>query len=310
MARVFLAACILLSAIIFSVASPSTTPVFFWSNTNYFLGRNEQIVDIISLQSLKTGLMQPQSSEAALLKINGKAAAPELIVVFIEPELKTEQTSFLAEAYQDQPSGGVFANLKKFVETSKSSVVAPYASSHSDSIGTQLALDILEHLSKESQIFVASDSDKQLETSRQVTKLTLKQLNEKLNQKWEVVSNGVTDLLVVYLDQTHEVNDALVNTVCSGLKGAEYVAIYTGDQPTRAVMKRFPVEHATLADFEEVNKQLYAIHDGNGPKWPDATLSGVVIIAPFVLILMIGICCTSSVQTPQKMDAERSKKLL
>lgn len=40
----------------------------------------------------------------------------------------------------------------------------------------------------------------------------------------------------------------------------------------------------------------------------DGIVSGFVVMAPFVLILFIGICCTYSIQSELKLDTEKAKK--
>jgi hypothetical protein len=210
------------------------------------------------------------------------------------------------------------------VESARSSIVVPYASSES-AIGSSLSSSIASSLSKNAIVTVASSNgDKAI--NKNSNKITLKQLLEIATPSWTILSNGVTDLLVIYLEESFESDgnelflditttnmnlDSLLNNVCKSLKDSSYVAVYTADSPAPSVQKRFPANDESLSAFEQMHAQsLYqaSLLSSSSDYWTDDIITAVIIMVPFLLILFVGLCCTFRVQVPLKMDAEKPKK--
>lgn len=90
--------------------------------------------------------------------------------------------------------------------------------------------------------------------------------------------------------------------------GGKYVALFTAQQPAAQVEYFFPSSGPKLARFEQAVQQVEADNGCNDCLWPDSVLEGLIVIAPFLIILIIGVTCNFQIQSELKYEAERPKK--
>eukprot|EP01118_Nematostelium_gracile_P020451 TRINITY_DN991_c0_g1_i1.p1 TRINITY_DN991_c0_g1~~TRINITY_DN991_c0_g1_i1.p1 ORF type:complete len:345 (+),score=105.47 TRINITY_DN991_c0_g1_i1:91-1035(+) len=298
----------LASAQVFSASF--TSPLFLWSNTKVFNGQNLQVSDLIQTQQL-FGAMMGQKNDFS--KYVNDGVEPEVIVLFIEPQLRSEQFPMLAQAYDSQPHGGAFTNLKALIEGyAASSIVIPYSTPRF-SAGSMIRELIPFMKTRGGSVFVARDSDFVLEelNLNGVQILTLDALKQKADGKWDILSNGKTDLIVVGFNSpvvdpeniqiasaAYAKDDQYIKDVVSGL-GQDYVAAFTSnkavDEDTKEARKR------------NVKQQLLAATE-DGSIFPPAIIEAVIVMIPFILILYVGVSCSSAVQSVLKFDAELDSK--
>jgi len=288
--------------------SPSlTSPVLMWSNKNAFALKNEQKVDVLSANNVESIL-----SDA--FKAN-----PEVVVVFVEPHLRTEQLSILADAYQSHPTGGAFSHLKSAIENSVSSVVVPYVSVQTEeSLASEIVSGVLSHVNNAKVIVGRAEGSTVLASlNSKAQTFTLQQLSAKLNDRtWDVLSNGVVDVVVVCFNapaahlgdkeaaDQYKQDDAFVGSVVSALQQTSYVAVFTADKPVADIQYSFPASSETMKIFEERNIQGFH----QNIYFFQAVSEALVVMVPFLIILTIGVACTCGVQSELKFDAEKSKK--
>jgi len=113
-----------------------------------------------------------------LAKYFNNDAKPEILIIFVEPELRSEQIPILAHSYKTQPNGGAFSNLKRLVETSRSSLVVPYVSSEGFSIASSIADNLIAGLPSSSSIVVVGDTVTL--SSSKIVKISMSSLMSKL----------------------------------------------------------------------------------------------------------------------------------
>jgi len=307
-------------------SSPKTSPLLLWSNTNYFTSRNEQIVPLVSTDDIEAAFQQSNKENAIKNFVNANVK-PEVIAVFIQPHLKTTELITFSDARNAQPNGGAFKNLKRFVETSPSSLVLPYVfSTHNiqerPNIGTVIVDDIIKHLPSSANVIVASN-DAEVATIKSIEKvkvISLNELSKMAHQShWDILSNGVTDVIVVYLDKADQDNsrevinagDDYMNNIVASLKRANYVAAFTADSPVDSIHQSFPSTHPVLQRFaasvQQVLDETYVATNDDG-LMPDSIVEALLVMLPFLIILFVGVCCTYNIQSVLKFDAERPKR--
>jgi len=290
-----------------------TSPVFLWSNTHIFKERNLQEIEILSAREISNGLQNMESPISQYM--NGNVETTELIIIFVEPELTSEQMTLLAHSHQSTSNGGAFSNLKRLVETSKSSLTIPYGTA--SSLGSSLVRSLASSLSPKGSVYVVGEnSNSNIETPN---KLTLSELKSKLKDpSWEPLNNGVADLLVIpfhapavpsNIDDSSvhtqfAEDDATVSTIVESIT-SKYLAIFTSDSVTNYIYqyteKRGQPELRSFEQrFAQGNNVLFFSN------WPDVIVQGLLVMLPFIGILFVGICCTANLQSNLKFDAEKS----
>jgi len=140
----------------------------------------------------------------------------------------------------------------------------------------------------------------------------MNQLEEKANANWNILSNGVVDVIIVGFDSPvvhpesvqsvsarYSADDAFINKVLSNL-GNNYVAAFTSNQATDKETKKARAVH--------VLAQLGDTVENPGSIFPTEVVEAVIVMVPFVFILYVGLSCTSAVQSVLKYDAEVDQK--
>eukprot|EP01117_Protostelium_nocturnum_P007470 TRINITY_DN266_c0_g1_i1.p1 TRINITY_DN266_c0_g1~~TRINITY_DN266_c0_g1_i1.p1 ORF type:complete len:313 (+),score=99.28 TRINITY_DN266_c0_g1_i1:88-1026(+) len=290
-------------------SSIQTTPVFMWTNTNQFVGKNSQYAPLTGVESIYDSF----SSKGPLSSFVSKdKKSLETIVLFVEPTLNSQQVSNLAEAHSSNPDGGVFANLKNYIENSQSSFVAPYVTSENDIVGSKLATKLAEMKSINGQVILVSSQEGSIDTSKVVTKMTQ---SEFLSSK-SVLVNGKTDLVVVQLNGDLKNDDELVKLVIEKVGQSSFLAIYCAEKiSSESIERRYPESHDSLRDFEaNFSQSLEQSHDHDDdlpdlPIWNDDIVMGLILSIPLLLILSVGTRCLYELQSELKFpNVSRNKK--
>jgi len=287
-----------------------TSPVFMWSNMQYFGGKNIHVGEYTSVDDLAKAL---SLKESPVSKYFSKSIPnPEAIFVFIEPELRTEQFPMLANAYTEHPNGGAFSKMKGTLESyATSSLVIPFTHvGEQKFIGSAIVLDLVQKLPKEATITIAA-ADLQLlgvlnqKTYSHVSRLSFDELKSVANKDWSIFSNGVTDIVIICFDSpavhvdnvdkvipNYAADDSFMNEILQNV-GGSYLAIFTSDKPANDGVK--------LARATMMVRQLT---DDTGI-YPADVVEAHIVMIPFLFILFLGICCTCGVQSDLKFDAEK-----
>ncbi len=75
------------------------------------------------------------------------------------------------------------------------------------------------------------------------------------------------------------------------------------------IFQFFPSSDPKLVRFEQSIEQVQEV-DGScdGCLWPNDVIEGLVVIAPFLIILLIGVTCNFQIQSELKYEAERPRR--
>jgi len=289
-----------------------TSPAFIWSNTNYlFSGQNVQVLDIVSSSDITNSILRNKINTVLSHHFNGGNAQqkPEVFFLFVEDQLRSDQVSVLAESLE---------NVKSSVQSAASSMVIPYVYNTEDSkIGNDIAVAISEAANK---VVTATNGDSaNLPVSLRRNVISLEKLMSlSSDNSWELLNNNQMDLVVIFFDRRVNNNlpdvagdDAFIGTLLANInkKEASYVALFTAQQPSAQVQYFFPSSDPKLVRFEQSIQQIEEVDNScKDCLWPNDVIEGLVVIAPFLIILLIGVTCNFQIQSELKYDAERPRR--
>jgi len=273
------------------IAAHASSPLHIWSNTKYFNGQHIQIAEMASSSDVESVF----KGEGSLGKyLEAGRPQPEAIVVFLEPER--------IQASLGTPSGVVGSNLKEILENGASSVSVQVAVP----AGTKIVMNLVQNLQDGATVTLAKSQNcpllSGLSGKADIRSMTPEELKLIAATKWDVLSNGVTDVVIVCLDSPALVeadaaqnsNAVYINTLLKSM-GSSYLAVFSAAQPVVTEL-----ESPLVAEENDQVSQ-----DG---EWESELIQAVIVMIPFVGILLTGICCTFSVQSELKFDLEKKKR--
>jgi len=284
-----------------------TSPVFMWSNTNYFKGKNLHVSEYSSVDNIVNNLYS--STDNTLTKYIGNVEEkPEAIFIFIEPELRTEHFSLLSNAYAVHPNGGAFSKLKGTLESyATSSLVIPYThGGEQKSVGSTIVLDLIKRFPK-SSVTMASANPEALRILEhtQISRISMEELKNLANKDWKILSNGEVDIVIICFDSptvhsdnielvsaNYSFDDSYMHDLLQNI-GGNYLAIFTANEPASEKVR---LARATM--------MVRGLAQSDSLYSSDLVEAQIVMI-PFLFILFLGICCTFGVQSDLKFDAEK-----
>jgi len=268
------------------IAAHASSPLHIWSNTKYFNGKHIQIAEIASSNDVESIF----NGEGSLGKyLEAGRPQPEAIVIFLEPER--------IQASLGTPSGVVGSNLKEILENGASSMSVQVAVP----AGTKIVMNLVQNLQGGATVTLAKSQNcpllSGLSGKADIRSMTPEELKLIAATKWDVLSNGVTDVIIVCLDSPASVeadaaqntNAVYINTLLKSM-GSSYLAVFSSAQPV-------------VTEEAEVQDQVSQEGD-----WGSELIQAVIVMIPFVGILLTGICCTFSVQSELKFDLEKKKR--
>jgi len=304
-------------------------PLIAWSDEELFTSKNAQITATLTQADIEdclfTLLQLRHNVENPKLKdLLESPSAPEVMVIFVEPELGTDTFSKAGDAYSSL-DGGDFPNLKAILSNSAASLTAPYVtgSSYSSLLDAPL-IHVSEELQQGSVLVVREGDSTTLGLFRQlsgVRSIQVKDLLEYLKTHHEIFTNGVADVIVVAFANSHELaaHDSIIGQVSAYISQAtsgKYVGIYTADSP------------ATKNDFvwvfpgHEVDAFLFDDYpflvSSNGSNYTNTTntttttnyfpgpiLEAFMISIPLLTMLFVGTCGIFHLQVPERYEAPK-----
>jgi len=297
------------------VQRTATSPAFLWSNTKFLNVQNAQELDVINADNIRNVLLS-ETKDNELSQYLGSATQPELLVIFVEAHLRTEEVPLLSQAYKSESDGANLSNLKKMLEESQSSVTLPYVYSATNQlIGTTIAQQISNSLSASSKVLIGTNTARTIKGQS----FTLETLKEMFQTQQQIFENGVTDLVVVYfpshggssaeaLARAYAQDDKYVNDLLGNIQ-TSYVALFISDKAENDLEFELPASSPDLARFELAQEQQQTGFSSDSTVlFPDGVIEGLLVMLPFLVILLIGICCTFSLQSDLKFDGEKPKK--
>jgi len=314
-------------------------PLMMWSGSNFFTGKNVQIQSTIPSNQLNSILSKIASLQVENLPENvatvfsAQRSTPEVLVLFLEPVLRTDQVSSNRE---------VLSRLRKEVTSSKSSVVMPFVdheASNSGVVHTAIS-KFVKALPASSKIVYSGASRTALfnalyAAAPQVETVPIKDLKA----DHAMFSNGVLDVLIVELNEFESTlaaklakDDETIATVQELVEEASngnYVSLFTVQTVAspaiqfdfgtttdhlRVVSERDdePMEPIEGAPVNETAPSApSAPSPKNPPEWaayfPYWFWEGLVWMLIWGAIALTAIICLCSLQAPSVFLADKKK---
>jgi len=302
--------------------SSFTIPVVMWSDKQIFSSPKTQVLDTLTTRDVEfalSSLFRTHSSEESILatSFNENREATEVVVLFVEPELTTDQVSHTA-------SSGSFSHLKGALEAAGSSLVMPYATVEEVSLFDETLSNAFESI-KQGSIFISRMPGSKLFTrlSRQsgVQTVDIDSLMAELKSA-NAFTNGVTDLVVVCFDKaTFTSHDEIIGTISDSVRIAtkgNYVAVYSANMPSTSRLIWTFEQHSEAEYFHnlravfDVSNLGNATNNTNGTHvvnyFPGPLIEVYLIVSILIAMVFTGGCAIFSLQTPDRWEAPKVKR--
>jgi len=321
-------------SLLFAIVSLSSArfaadvPFAIWSGAGYLTGQNIAVTNTLTPSEVGDLLYSFASSSGktgVLSQYASPKSIPEVIVIFAEHKIRSDQVSTHKKS---------FTNLKNYLQTEESSLFAPFVdlAVSFDSFVVNLAYttQVQNGQVQNGQVFYVGKGSILLhDLTRRVPSTTILTL-EKFAQvfsKSAIFSNGVTDIIIVYLDSKlpsldikfKESDDTIksVQTLVSS-KTSKYVSAYVGlecdelqlttkfaDREPQYVYnsKRFILQYAN-GTSNNTNATIPIFRQYFGGWFWELFLICIILIP----LLIIGVFGINGIQTPIFEDVKKKGK--
>jgi len=302
-------ACILSLLCASAAAEKSFVPTWMWSGVSTFKGRNSQLLDQLSTDTISSFINNYVSDassdldvQAALKKQTQASGSPEVVVVFVYDQLRTDQVARLSQA-------GALDKLQSSLAASSSSLSLPYSQSSDGQFINKLSPAARGKTIASGVTFPNAEV------------VALEDLVSVLEARQEIFTNGVPDLVVVKLGKLTPAQDAIMGGVCDLITArshGKYIALLTANDITPLVEEGIqmnfdmpqPAGHGrrlTEGDAPKPKKDAGACGGDGTCEYPipitPNVLTGLIVGFMLLIIFLIGFNCLFALQTPRKFDA-------
>jgi len=251
------------------------TPAFFWSG-NRFFGDQKESLETLQSDSITDFVLSVvrQETGSDLDKFVSNNQPLEAIVLFIDPKpaLSNEFYSFL-----------------KPILSQSNSLVLPFVYK-SESLSTT-SQDILYGVPASQKILVSN--------SLSIGNMRREHLVDFISQNDVIFSNGVTDVITVYLEK-QENRAGFVESVNNAIKArtTDYMALLIADTDYTREDDGRDTHERQMRDIEKRDASDYI----NSTYWPQGVWEGLLTTLLLLSILAVGLWCTGELQTPTKWE--------
>lgn len=279
---------LLVIGLVNSIFSP--VPLLLWSKSS--IESQHTVTQTLNAQHLQD-LFSSLLSHSTLgtdhpLHAFVKSTNPEAVILFVTPDLHTDDFIRQSGAYSAQSSGGAFAPLKTAVENANGAIIAPYV----DSSAVSSLIASFKPASGAS-ILVVEDAKTPQFTAIKADRISRSQLVRRLKDSSDAMhSNGVTDLILVSLEATED-QPQHISEISAAVADREYVAAFT------SVAAAHPLQ-------QQLQKRQAATPVVEGSRTPSSLLEAGLTLVFLLLIFSFGACCMCQIQTPARFDTGKN----
>jgi hypothetical protein len=296
----------------------ATIPLFVWSDSEIFNKHNEQVLNTLTTEDIENSLFSLLGLEARGFIGNAQIGTTNTVVLFVEPQLQTDQIPHFGSAYATTTDGGSLSALKGIVETSKSSFVAPYVTS---GIHFSLLDNILDRIASEIPVVLVRDEGSHLFQS--LSRRDSVQVVSVSNFKEASISNDKASLIVVCLNRAHDAQvlashgDIIISISrqISSITSGNFVGMYTGNAAPSELLWTFPDPNAALfaqPRFGLWEAPLYAANNTNHTA-PRTYMTGTMlevfmVVIALLTMVFVGICNICALQVPETFETPKPQQ--
>jgi len=295
----------------------SDVPFAVWSGENYINAKNVGISTTISytdVELILQSFISTTSLEGTKLSIYLPNKQPEVLVVFVESELRSDQLSLFSQ---------YFTNLMNLMETSSSSLFMPFVDLcvSLDSTIANIAYSTKHNSGK--VIYFGKGTILLRDIKNRVSSTIISSINDMenvLKNQNEIFSNGVTDLIIVHLDsrtisleEKFSFSDSTISRVQSIVSSntKEFIGVYTSlayDDPelnldfVRVHSKRF-IQAPTAQNVSINGTTSNSTNGTTAPQTFKKFFGGwfwelFLVCLVLIPLLIVGVYAINAIQTP------------
>lgn len=277
-----LLACLVGLVLAFSVSSSFfpeiPTPVFLWSGSNFFTTKTQYVESTTTNQitDFLLSIISSSNTKNPLQEFTNQGVVPELVIVWITPNEILHSHSY--------------KQIQPFIESSVSSIIIPY-NYHQNSVPSA---SLIRNVIKNGQKVIIVQ-DNLYEKSEYIVNVERGEIVNYLENNKGIFNNGKPDLMLVYspADSTDFISK--VDKKLNDLSQGKYVAVLTSDFPVGHVSETVTAVHSQVAVMQ---RDMW--HFAQSEFWPIEVWEGLLISLMLIFMLIVGVGCTSTVQTPQR----------
>jgi len=282
-----------------TISTLSTSPLFMWSNSNDFETKNGQVDEPLSSSEVVDALRRfsgvpAQGKNELFVSTDSK---PEVVLFFLAPQ--TSNIGVLSGAYsQNVPCTLPF--LKENIQSETgSSVVAQYVSMDSLKFKTSLRT-FFNQLSEEQTVLATGPNAASLFFTVQHQNKKLIAL-EGLEQE-PIFQNGVTDFVFVVLPSVE--NPSVVDTIEVVRRSTSHFVTILAFETVTEQSRLSKYYEQGQTSFQHRGAHFFArdSSDDDDSYWPPEILEAVIMAIIYAPILLIGICCTCTMKSPDRYE--------
>eukprot|EP00010_Vexillifera_abyssalis_P009111 CAMPEP_0201546630 /NCGR_PEP_ID=MMETSP0173_2-20130828/2932_1 /ASSEMBLY_ACC=CAM_ASM_000268 /TAXON_ID=218659 /ORGANISM="Vexillifera sp., Strain DIVA3 564/2" /LENGTH=329 /DNA_ID=CAMNT_0047955353 /DNA_START=123 /DNA_END=1112 /DNA_ORIENTATION=- len=303
------------------------SPMFAWSGNHELLAcQDKQLLDDVRAEDVESSLralLGVHTGDASDVLFAGESFQPvgtaEVVVLFLEPEMSTEQFTFYA-------NGGSFPHVQQLLENeAAASLSIPYVSvgmNEESGFSSRLASifgDMLKANNDASLVLVEPAHAPQRlvgalsayeAQGHNVVFSTLREWLKSDEQVKEIATNGRLDVVVVCFDTQPALDDLAVNykhddmnihRIVASLDShtSDYVGVLMAD---RAHYKTFVFQHQHTDTLKRwgVRASNNTTSENMDTYFPPSIAEGLMVTLVLLIILFVGICCMCCIQTPDR----------
>jgi len=305
-------------------------PLFAWSDEQLFTSKGAEIKSTLTQADIEDFLyallnLRTEIENTKLQVLNVLAEAPEVVVVFVEPELTTQTVSKVGDAYSAL-DGGLYNNLNAILKRSAATLTVPYVtySTYSSLLDAPL-IHVSEDL-KQGSVLVVREGDSSLfGVFRQlsgVQTINLNDFKDYLELHSDLFLNGVADIIVVAFEnsdhlKSHDSIIGQISTYVSLETSGKYVGVYTANSPaTNDYVWSFPSTEVFIYPDSAAGMEAYFAYLNNNATtnttntttinyFPGALLEAYIVVIPLLIMFFIGLCGLFNLQVPERFETPK-----
>jgi len=237
-----------------------------------------------------------------------KIESPEIIVLFLEPELTTEQ--FSDKNYHPES----LIHIKEVIEK-KNSLFIPYVIQTDDGSINRAITNVVDQ-QKGVNVIYSGQGGSLLQTLKNkktdIKIVKIKEIQDYVNKKNSIFSNGITDLIIIQLnDNKQESHNNLIESLMDDIRSitTNYVGILTAEHSVtiddiqlewedEGSAKRFIFQSSNITDNSTTTNSTTT---GFLDFFPGYMIEAILIVFLLIAIAGLGISSLNSIQTPDKL---------
>jgi len=281
---------ILLCALLLLVCQASSTffpetssPVLLWSNSKIFSSNSLQYLEKTDSKDVVAFINTLQAKGQPKLNIvSENYPKPEIIVVFVvdAQELHSARLS----------------KFEKIITSAETSVIIPY---NYQSKYRSTSQDLLHTMSLSKKVIISQSNIEgeasNLNRKYVATSQLVNFLGSDEEKQYIFDRKSSPELVVVYLDDVKDPQLFIqsINQRASELTSGNFVGVLFADEKIEHIHETVEAVHYQIA---VVQRQVVA----DDSYFPTAVWEGILVSIVLLFLLLIGVGCTASVQTPKR----------